>query len=269
MAPTPRRRPLRHWELLKSLKDAGVRQPQSNSCRLGPGADKERRERVETSTNECPTSGGCPGGAYGISSPSESVLVTVGRFLYVFAVTSSWEQHAHMTDGRRRVEEKEEEKAARGCAAPRFHVFSPLRQRNLLRKCRRKINRNKSIEGNIKGFYVRTCVKRRPRRGEAGRGEARRHSGSPNGAPLACPVTVVINEILWLRTCEIRHWGAVPRGGTILIITLDSILKRDKSAISISTHPRDSTAQLVKIKRHMWFTRGSEYLDDDRMLEAQ
>ncbi|KYN29004.1 hypothetical protein ALC57_01651 [Trachymyrmex cornetzi] len=41
----------------------------------------------------------------------------------------------------------------------------------------------------------------------------------------ACPVTVVINEILWLRTCEIRHWGAAPRrrinrdmGGTILIL---------------------------------------------------
>ncbi|KYQ47837.1 hypothetical protein ALC60_13103, partial [Trachymyrmex zeteki] len=42
------------------------------------------RERVETSTNECPTSGGCPGGAYGrssISFPSESVLVTIDRFL--------------------------------------------------------------------------------------------------------------------------------------------------------------------------------------------
>ncbi|KYQ47840.1 hypothetical protein ALC60_13106 [Trachymyrmex zeteki] len=71
-------------------------------------------------------------------------------------------------------------------------------------------------------------------------------SGSPNarsraGVPLACPVTVVINEILWLRTCEIRHWGAAPyttgvhgddrdteekgnKGGTILIPTHNGLI---------------------------------------------
>lgn len=36
---------LRHQEPLESLKDTGVRQPQSNSRRLGPGADKEQRAR--------------------------------------------------------------------------------------------------------------------------------------------------------------------------------------------------------------------------------
>ncbi|KYN29007.1 hypothetical protein ALC57_01654 [Trachymyrmex cornetzi] len=47
---------------------------------------REQREGGNASTNECPTSGGCPGGAYGtlrgypccrkssISCPSESVL---------------------------------------------------------------------------------------------------------------------------------------------------------------------------------------------------
>ncbi|EGI69912.1 hypothetical protein G5I_01455 [Acromyrmex echinatior] len=139
-----------------------------------------------------------------------------GAALYVFAVTSSWEQHAHMTDGRRRggsgtmhygsQKIRDPDMRARhvprrineGAAAPRFLVllFSPLRERNLLRKCRRKINRNKSIEGNIKGkqasspdcdtcvFYVRTCVKRRFRRGEARRGEAIRHIASRRCASM-------------------------------------------------------------------------------------
>jgi len=87
--------------------------------------------------------------------------------LHVSAVTSSWEQHSHITDGRNVEEvEKEEEKeavaiqyvtAARkfaiptcvrgtcragltrvrgGSSPPCFLVYSSLRERNLLQKCR-------------------------------------------------------------------------------------------------------------------------------------